>query len=103
MNNVTFKVSGVTHERFPEAISLLIVDAGLQEFELERINHPMDPNAIKILASGVQFGWVPRHISKILAPLLDKGECYTAFLVQVNTHPGYETRGVTVKLKTVAM
>jgi len=99
MDATIFKVSGVTFENFQEAIYWLIKDAGLKEFELERINHPKDQYAIKITASGVQFGWVPVPLNRELAAAMDNGQKYFAELVCLNTHPRHETIGVTVRLK----
>lgn len=99
MDKYTFKVSGVTHENYQEAIKWLIEDAGLKEFALERINHPKDPHAIMVTVSGVQFGWVPRELNQELAAAMDKGEHYYAELVQLNKHPDYPIIGVTVRLR----
>ena len=44
--------------------------------------NPHDPNAIAVLAGGVQVGWVPRAIAEALAPALDAGEPFSAVVLR---------------------
>jgi hypothetical protein len=41
-----------------------------------------DPNAIMVLASGAQAGWVPRELAAELAPELDAGEPWSAVVLR---------------------
>ena len=41
-----------------------------------------DPNAIAVLAGGVQVGWVPRELAVELAPELDEGRPWTALVLR---------------------
>jgi hypothetical protein len=61
-------------------------------------DNPHDPNAIRVEIAGFYLGYVPRHIAKDLAPLIDRGERYTALFVSCNKHPFHGTVGLTVKI-----
>jgi hypothetical protein len=60
--------------------------------------NPHDPNAIRVEMAGFYLGYVPRHIARDLAPLIDRGERYTALFVSCNKHPFHDTVGLTVKI-----
>ena len=45
-------------------------------------DNPHDPNAIAVLAGGVQAGWVPRELAAELAPDLDAGRPWSAVVLR---------------------
>ena len=58
-----------------------------------------DPNAIIVSLFDIFFmGYVPSHIAKQLAPLMDSGRNFLAYFVQRNESPYHETVGMTVKI-----
>jgi HIRAN domain len=58
-----------------------------------------DPNAIKVCLFDIFFlGYVPKHIAKNLAPLIDSGKTFLAIFVQRNESSYHEEVGMTVKI-----
>lgn len=58
-----------------------------------------DPNAIKISLVGIwDMGYLPRDLSKELAPLMDAGRVFDAEFVCRNSHPNESLIGLTVKI-----
>lgn len=58
-----------------------------------------DPNAIRVSLFDLFFmGYVPRHIARDLAPLMDSGRSFQAYFVQRNESPYHDTVGMTVKI-----
>ena len=57
-----------------------------------------DPNAIRVEIGGLYLGYVPRHIAKDLAPVMDEGKRFIALFVNRNEHPFHDTVGLTVKI-----
>ena len=98
MAEITFRLAGVTASDAQKNIKKFgCKDIG--SFALVREpDNPHDPNAIRVEIAGFYLGYVPRHIAKDLAPLIDKGERYTALFVSRNKHPFHDTVGLTVKI-----
>lgn len=69
-------------------------------YELVREDYnPYDPNAIKVAVIGQVFlGYVPRHLARILAPMIDAGRKFIAEFVCVNKHPYGNLVGLTVRI-----
>ena len=58
-----------------------------------------DPNAIRVSLFDLFFmGYVPKHIARDLAPLMDSGRNFRAYFVQRNEHPYHDQVGMTVKI-----
>lgn len=58
-----------------------------------------DPNAIKVCLFDIFFlGYVPKHVAKNLAPLMDLGKTFIAIFVQRNESSYHNTVGMTVKI-----
>ena len=62
-------------------------------------DNPHDPNAIAVLAGGVQAGWVPRELAAELAPEIDAGRAWSAVVLREQRPSPREPRtGVTMLL-----
>ena len=62
-----------------------------------------DPNAIQVLASGEQIGWVPREIAAELAPEIDAGAAWAAIaLREQRASPRDPRTGLTMLLAPAA-
>ena len=58
-----------------------------------------DPCAIQVSLFGIWFmGYVPQHIAKDLAPLMDAGRRFIAYFVCRNESPYHRTIGMTVEI-----
>ena len=58
-----------------------------------------DPNAIKVSLFDLFFmGYVPKHVAKDLAPLMDSGRNFRAYFVQRNEHPYHDQVGMKIKI-----
>lgn len=89
------KIAGVTHENRQENILRLYEGQQLQL--LREPTNPYDSNAIAVIGSGRQIGYIPRNIALRLAPKLDSG--YEAKIQITNlTGGGNKNRGVNVKI-----
>ena len=65
-------------------------------------NNPHDPNAIRVALFGEFFmGYIPKDISRSLAPLMDAGRVFDAEFVCVNKHPYHDVVGLTVQIVEV--
>jgi hypothetical protein len=82
----------------------------LIEFKREPSN-PHDENAISVFAGsdkgnpykGMQLGYLPREVAKVLAPAIDKGrtEFGPSFMVGVNVEKGTADLQVKLRIKRV--
>jgi len=62
-------------------------------------DNPHDPNAIRVALFGHFFmGYVPRHLSRTLAPMMDAGRSFIAEFVSVNKAPGRPLIGLTIRI-----
>ncbi len=76
------KVVGVTFEGRQAVVSALV--AGQELVVARDTQNPVDANAIALRTmSGAQVGFLRRQIAAVLAPNLDGGVCYQAFVSQV--------------------
>ena len=58
-----------------------------------------DPNAVRVSLFDLFFmGYVPKHIAKDLAPLMDSGRKFQAYFVKRNEHLYHDKVGMTVKI-----
>jgi hypothetical protein len=94
-----FRLVGVTFEDAQENIRKFgCEDIGSYALVREPDN-PHDPNAIRVaLAGAFYMGYVPKHIAKELAPLLDAGGNFIAQFVSRNEHPFHDIVGLTVRI-----
>ena len=98
MKAITTKLAGVTIGDAQENIKMFgCKDIG--SFSLAREpNNEHDLNAIRVELAGFYLGYVPRHISKCLAPEIDRGKRVVALFVSRNEHPFYDIVGLTIKI-----
>src|SRR5512136_950752 len=61
--------------------------------------NPSDPKAIRVELAGDVLGYIPRPHAKEIAPMMDRGKCFTAYFVCLNKHPDHETVGLTVRVE----
>ena len=62
-----------------------------------------DPNAIRVALFGEFFmGYIPKEISRELAPMMDAGIEFDAEFICVNKHPYHDVVGLTVKIVEMA-
>jgi hypothetical protein len=62
-------------------------------------DNPHDLNAIAVSLGGVwHMGYLPKHIAKDLAPLMDEGRSFMAEFVCRNGHPAKDLVGLTVRI-----
>ena len=61
-------------------------------------DNPYDPNAIRVAIGPYYMGYIPKHIAKGLAPLIDSGQGFLAEFVKRNESPGHGVVGMTVKI-----
>ena len=73
---------------------------GLCAYDLIREpNNPHDPNAIRVaLFKDIFLGYVPKHIARVLAPMMDNGRSFVAEFFRLNKSPVHKTVGVTVRI-----
>ncbi len=73
---------------------------GLCAYDLIREpNNPHDPNAIRVaLFEDIFLGYVPKHIARVLAPMMDNGRSFVAEFFRLNKSPVHKTVGVTVRI-----
>ena len=58
-----------------------------------------DPNAIRVSLFDIFYlGYVPKHIARNLAPLMDLGRTFLAIFAQRNESLYHDTVGMTVKI-----
>jgi hypothetical protein len=77
------RVAGVAGARFQAAALESEAAAPGRPLELRRDpDNEHDPNAIAVLAGGVQVGWVPRELAAELAPELDAGRPWSGAVLR---------------------
>ena len=99
---LTTRLSGVT---FGDA------QANIKKFGCEDIGsyalirepeNPHDPNAIRVSLFDQYFmGYIPKHIAKDLAPLMDAGGHYIAEYVYINGCSFNDTMGLTIRVSEI--
>ena len=93
------KLSGVTFKDAQENINKF-GGPGVCDYDLVREpDNPHDPDAIKVLLFSHFFlGYVPKHIAKFLAPLMDEGRNFAAEFHGLNKSAMHKTVGLTVRI-----
>lgn len=94
------KLAGVTFGNCQENIKQWgCADIGTYALCREPHN-PHDPNAIRVSLFGQHdMGYVPKHIARELAPMMDAGRSFMAEYFRVNEYPGYtDTVGLTIRI-----
>lgn len=61
--------------------------------------NPHDPNAIRVAFLNDTLGYIPKELSKALAPQMDAGKEMCASFVKLNKCPGADTVGITVDIE----
>lgn len=91
-----FKLAGVTFQNARENIENLYMDGHITEgTELDLVRYPLneyDSNCIAVEFTTEEgtfhLGYVPRNLSKEMAPMLDKGNALVSTIESFNTHYG---------------
>ena len=96
---ITTKLSGVSHGDCQDNIQQFgCPDIGSYALIREPDN-VYDPNAVKVSLFDIwSMGYVPNHIAKDLAPLMDDGRTFLAMFVRRNEHPAEKLIGLTVRI-----
>jgi len=96
---ITIKLAGVTYGDAQKNIQQFGCIDIMTYAMIREPENPHDPNAIIVSLFDIFFmGYVPSHIAKQLAPLMDSGRSFLAFFVQRNEHPDFDQVGMTVKI-----
>ena len=96
---ITIKLAGVTYGNAQKNIQQFGCRDIMTYALIREPENPHDPNAIKVSLFDLFFmGYVPGHVARKLAPLMDEGRTFLAFFVQRNEHPDYDQVGMTVKI-----
>ena len=97
--SITTKLSGVSFGNAQENIRKFGCRDIMTYALIREPENIHDPNAIKVCLFDIFFlGYVPKHIAKNLAPLMDSGRTFLAIFVQRNESVYHETVGMTVKI-----
>jgi len=98
MTPIITKLAGVTFGDCQENIKLYGYPS-FSTYELRReINNPHDPNAVHVGIGFYDMGYLPRHIAKVIAPLMDVGRSFMAEFVSRNVCYPHDTVGMTVRI-----
>jgi len=93
------KLAGVTFGDAQDNIKLFGCPDILTYAVIREPDNPYDPNAIKISLFDLWvMGYLPKHIAKELAPMMDAGKDFRAYFVCLNTSPYHDVVGMTIKL-----
>ena len=96
------KLSGVIFGDAQENITKYGVPDLIDYDLIREPDNPSDPNAIKVTIFGDTFlGYVPKHIARDIAPMMDSGRVFIAEFYRLNKSPAYETIGLTVRVVEV--
>ncbi len=96
---ITIKLAGVTFGDAQNNIKLFGCRDILTYALIREPDNPHDPNAIRVTLIDKWFmGYIPKHIAKDLAPLMDVGINLVAYFVCLNESPYQDTVGMTVKI-----
>ena len=96
---VTTKLAGVTYEDAQTNIKRFgCAEIGAYALVREPEN-VYDSNAIRVALFGhYHMGYVPRQLSKNLAPMIDSGGRLVAQFVRLNESPKHDVVGLTVRI-----
>ena len=98
MNPITTKLAGVTFGECQQNIKLF-GNRGINSYSLKREpSNPYDPNAIWVGIGTYHLGYLPRQVSRNIAPLMDAGRRFEAEYVSLNRCAYNDTVGLTVKI-----
>ncbi len=96
------KLSGVIFGDAQENITKYGVPDLIDYDLIREPGNPHDPNAIRVTIFGDAFlGYVPKHIAKDLAPMMDNGRSFVAEFYRLNKSPKHEIVGLTVRVVEV--
>ena len=97
--SITTKLSGVSFGNAQENIRKFGCRDIMTYALIREPKNTHDPNAIRVCLFDLFFlGYVPKHIAKSLAPLMDSGRTFLAIFVQRNECSYYDTVGMTIKI-----
>ena len=101
MKPITTKLAGVTYDDAQRNIRNLNLQH-IRAFDLVRQpDNKHDRNAIRVVYQGTHLGFIPKEISKYLAPRIDLGGQYEARPIRKNTSPHHEIVGLTIEIVEV--
>ena len=96
---ITTKLSGVSFGNAQKNIKMFGCRDIMTYTLIREPENIHDPNAIKVCLFDIFFlGYVPKHLAKELAPLMDLGRTFFAIFVQRNKSSYHDTVGMTVKI-----
>lgn len=96
---ITIKLAGVTYGDAQKNIKQFGCRDIMTYALIREPENPHDHNAIRVSLFDLFFmGYVPKHIARDLAPLMDSGRSFLAFFVQRNESPYRDTVGIRVKI-----
>jgi len=98
MNGTIIKLTGVTIGDAQENIKKFGCKDIMTYELLREPDNPHDPNAIRVVIGPYYMGYIPRSVSKELAPLIDAGQGFLAKFVQRNESPFHGTVGISVRI-----
>jgi hypothetical protein len=100
VKSIITRLSGVTFGGAQENIKTF-VNEDIGSYALVREpDNPHGPNAIRVALFGrIHMGYVPEHIAKELAPLMDSGRHFMAFFVKLNVPFSKGPIGLTVEIR----
>ena len=98
MHGTITKLTGVTIGDAQENIKKLGCKDILTYELLREPDNLHDPNAIRVVIGPYYMGYIPRGVSKKLAPLMDAGQRFIAENYQRNESPIHDTVGLTVRI-----
>jgi hypothetical protein len=98
MKPIRTKLAGVSFGNCQENIKLYSYPS-FSTYEMTReIGNPYDPNAVRVGVGPYMMGYLPRTVSRVIAPLMDTGTDFIAEHVEVNKCWRYEMVGLTVRI-----
>ncbi len=98
MDRTITKLTGVTIGDAQENIKKFGCKDIMTYELLREPDNPYDPNAIRVVIGPYYMGYIPKEVSKELAPLIDAGQGFLAEFVQRNESPAHDVVGMTIKI-----
>ena len=100
---ITTRLSGVTYDEAQTNIKRFGC-ADIRTYALIREpENAHDSNAIRVALFGHYYmGYIPKHISRNLAPVIDSGGRLIAEFVGRNEHPHHDVVGLTIRIVQVS-
>lgn len=92
------KLAGVKFGDCQQNIKLF-GNPGINTYDMRREPlNPFDPNAVWVGTGTYHMGYLPKPVASRIAPYMDVGRRFMAEYVSLNSHPDYDTVGLTVRI-----